>query len=240
MKKSEVGQLLTAIATTDNRTIGMLDIDTWNAILPADMPLDAALAAVVNHRRTSTEWLMPKHIIDAVAAVRRERLTRAGTPPIPGNLSWHQEKEWRQLWCAKVKDGATSEQAAAETSIAMRIHELPAVENAVAQQAIESFSRARSIPKAERPKPPKYRWGPWVLGHHDAGDNPVYGHVDATTLFCTEGYGIPLHDFATAERLEFWLGQIAGKGWGTKDVVHSLERAFWDLHPEAAPEAAAS
>jgi hypothetical protein len=240
MEKHEVARLLAAVAATDNRTVGKLDVETWAQILPADMALADAMGAVVAHRRTSTEWLMPKHIIDSVAAIRRERLTRAGTPPIPGNLSWHQEKEWRQLWSAKVKDGATSEQAAAQTSIAMRIHELPAVEDAVAVEAIATFARARSIPKAERPKPPRYRWGPWVLGHHNDSDDPVYGHVAATTLFCTEGYGIPLEDFATPERLAFWVQQIGGKGWGTKDVVHSLERAFWDLHPEAAPEAAAS
>lgn len=156
MKKSEVGQLLAAIAATDNRTVGMLDIDTWAAILPDDMPLNAALESVMHHRRTSTDWLMPKHIIDAVGAVRRERLTRAGTPPMPGDLSWQQEKEWRQLWCAKVKDGLSSEQAAAETSIAMRIHELPAVENATRVRAIEAFA-GRKRPDKPDPKPKRKR-----------------------------------------------------------------------------------
>lgn len=104
MKRSEVSTLLAVIAATDNRTVGRLDVDTWAAILPVDMPLADAQAAVIEHRRTSTEWLQPKHIIDSVGQVRRERLRRAGLPPIPGGLTYAQEGEWRRAWCAAVKD----------------------------------------------------------------------------------------------------------------------------------------
>lgn len=145
MKRSETAILLAKISAFDQRTIGEADVEAWTEALGSDIPLADALAVVTNHFRTSHERLMPIHIITAVGAVRRERLTRAGDPPMPGDLSWQQEREWRQLWCAKVKDGSTRDRAAAETNIAMRIHELPAVEDATRKRAIEAFANARSV-----------------------------------------------------------------------------------------------
>lgn len=146
MKKSEVGQLLTAIAATDNRTTGMLDVNTWAAILPEDLQLTDALAAVIAHRRTSTEWLMPKHIIDAASAVRRQRLTDAGDPPMPGGLAYDQEKAWRRLWCGHVKDGLDRKAAAVAASLDMNLPaeiEQPPVERLA---EITAWGQRKSIP----------------------------------------------------------------------------------------------
>ena len=145
MKRSEVSILLTKIAAFDQRTIGNADVEAWSEALGDAVGLADSLDAVTKHFRSSADRLMPIHILNAAGGIRRDRLQRAGIPPIPGDLSWKQEKEWRQLWCAKVKDGLSSEQATSETNIAMRIHELPAVEIAVAKRTIEAF--------ANRPRP---------------------------------------------------------------------------------------
>jgi hypothetical protein len=149
MKRSEVGELLTAIASTDNRTIGMLDVDTWHAILPAGMPLREAMAAVVNHRRTSTEWLQPKHIIDAVADVRRDRLRRAGIPPIPSDLDQSTERLWSRTWCAAVKDGADDPQQIANEAVGIenRPLELVPMPDDV-RLAIAGFVKTHAVPES--------------------------------------------------------------------------------------------
>jgi hypothetical protein len=126
MKRSDVGRLLMAIAATDNRTVGMLDIDTWHAILPAHLSLEDAHAALIHHRQTSTEWLQPKHIIDAARQINRDRWQRIGIPPIPGDLTLQQEKAWRIAWCAAAKAGDPNPIAIADTAIGITTHELPA------------------------------------------------------------------------------------------------------------------
>lgn len=148
MKRSEVAYLLAAIAATDNRTVGKLDVETWDAILPCEISIQAALAAVVAHRRASAEWLTPKHIIDAVGAVRRERLTRAGVPPIPGDLTRPQELEWSAQWCTYVKDGETRQEAEDHTNRTMNIirpAELVMGRDRV--HSIELLANSKAIPK---------------------------------------------------------------------------------------------
>ena len=121
MKRSEVATFLGMVAATDRRTVGELDVHTWLAILPDDVTLDEAQTALIHHRKTSTDWLEPKHIIDTVKLIRtdhldaerRDRLRRAGDPPVPDGLTWAQEKEFRKLWCEHVKDGASKEDAPA-------------------------------------------------------------------------------------------------------------------------------
>lgn len=128
MKKSEVAIFLGMVAGTDGRTVGDLDVQTWHAILPEEITLTDAEAALFNHRRTCSDFFTPKHVIDSIAAVRRERLTRAGTPPMPGDLTWQQEKNWRVLWCANVKDGMNPPEAALAASDAMNLPRDPAIE----------------------------------------------------------------------------------------------------------------
>lgn len=147
MRKSEVATLLGMLAATDNRTVGDLDVETWTAILPPDMPLADAQAAVIQHRQQSVDWLQPKHIIDLVGGIRRERLQRAGTPPIPGDLTWAQEQDWRVLWCSHVKAGLERSAAARAASDAMGlIEDEPAQAVAAARlQAIEYLAQSKGV-----------------------------------------------------------------------------------------------
>lgn len=233
MNTQEIGQFLGLVAFHDNRKVGPGDIMAWEDVLPAEISLEDARTALRAHRRAGSEWLMPSHIITSVMAIRRERLTRAGTPPMPGDLSWQQEKEWRQLWCAKVKDGVTPEQAAAETSIAMRIHELPAVENATRVRAIEAFAGRKRDPKPEPPpKPKRFRWGPWVLARFDDDGNAIYCTEGHKLMHHLDPWGIELADFATPEAYDRWAEHVAGKGWGTPEVINWLNLAFTELNPD--------
>jgi hypothetical protein len=145
MKRSESQILLAKIAAYDRRTIGDADNAAWTEVMTnSDVPLSDALVAVAAHFGASHDYLMPIHIIERVKAIRRERLTRAGTPPTPGGLEYADEKAWRQLWCAAVKDGDVDPEGTANR--AMKITPAPLEENRARVRAIEALARSKSIP----------------------------------------------------------------------------------------------
>lgn len=61
MNRDEIGRLLRAAAARDNRKLTKERTDAWFADLH-DLPFGLALAALILHYRTSTEYLMPAHI----------------------------------------------------------------------------------------------------------------------------------------------------------------------------------
>lgn len=160
MKRSEIATFLGMVAATDRRTVGDLDVQTWQVILPDDITLNEAQAALIHHRKTCTDWLEPKHIVDLVDLIRRdhldperrERLRRAGVPPVPDGLTWAQEKEFRKGWCALIKDGASKDEAAALTRQQMGLPvEITAPErkaelNAFIDAGSRSFAMNRAHP----------------------------------------------------------------------------------------------
>jgi hypothetical protein len=84
--RNEVIDLLTLIASFDRRTAGKTDVAAWQATV-GDLAWPDAQAAVVEHYRESTEWLMPAHIRQRVAAMRQARLDAAGPTEIPEHLA---------------------------------------------------------------------------------------------------------------------------------------------------------
>lgn len=69
MNRLEVARLLAKIQLGDRRQVTDLVIDDWfETIGHLDYP--DAYQAVVNHRRTSTEYLMPAHITRAIHSAR--------------------------------------------------------------------------------------------------------------------------------------------------------------------------
>lgn len=64
MNKSEVAKLLTLVSTFDSRTVGIDTVEAWHTIL-ADVDLQDAVTAVRNHFATSTDYMMPAHIVTA-------------------------------------------------------------------------------------------------------------------------------------------------------------------------------
>lgn len=77
MNHSECAALLTLAARIDKRTVGEQDVEAWVEILD-DVDFSDARLVLRGHYRSSTEWLMPAHVVQGVRALRRERLDAAG------------------------------------------------------------------------------------------------------------------------------------------------------------------
>jgi hypothetical protein len=58
---ADAGRLLAKVQAYDRRTVGKSDIDAWYEALD-DVDLPPALAAVTQHYRQTTEFIMPAHI----------------------------------------------------------------------------------------------------------------------------------------------------------------------------------
>lgn len=76
MNLQDANKLLTAIAVGDNRKVDDVAIAYWAGLL-YDIRLADALQAVAVHRRESTEWLQPAHIVRLVRAERTRRIDAA-------------------------------------------------------------------------------------------------------------------------------------------------------------------
>lgn len=240
MKETEVVALLTKMAAYDQRTIGKADVAAWHEVLPEEVGIVDALASVPAHYARSRDRMMPADVIDAVTAIRRERLQRAGTPPMPPDLTWRQEKTWRRLWCDNVKDGMSIEQAAFAASDEMDLpKELPAAPDAVADERkalIQRLADSKAAPKAslEDRKPidrkPRERWGCWWRGFvepDDISDRIVFS-AQGDTLYHNGGpYGIPLSELVRDPK--FWIQHVASKGWGDAATLASLAVAWADI-----------
>jgi hypothetical protein len=80
MNRDEIVDLLTAVAVGDHRTVGQTDVDLWHAVLN-DIPKDAAIVALVEHRREQPGvWLEAGHIYQRVRAQARDRMAREPLP----------------------------------------------------------------------------------------------------------------------------------------------------------------
>lgn len=73
MNRAQTADLLNLIASTDGRKLTQQMPAAWFDILGAYTYEDCR-AAVINHFQTSTEWLMPAHIIRHVKHLRKDRL----------------------------------------------------------------------------------------------------------------------------------------------------------------------
>lgn len=78
MKKSEVLRLLTIASAFDNRRPTDEQVDAWFAVI-GDLDYGDAAAAVREHFRESTAWMLPGHV---VAGVRAIEAARAWDPPV--------------------------------------------------------------------------------------------------------------------------------------------------------------
>ncbi|PRI11906.1 hypothetical protein [Leucobacter massiliensis] len=78
MKKSEVAKLLAIVSAFDHRRVAAEHVEAWAAVI-GHLPFGDAEEAVRRHLQTSHEWLMPVHVVEGVAALRRER---AWEPPV--------------------------------------------------------------------------------------------------------------------------------------------------------------
>lgn len=90
MNIEQLTVLIARIQVLDNRQVDELTIQAWSPLM-ADVDYGDAVAAVNEHFRTSTAYLQPAHIIQAVARARRAILPETMSPEAPadcGNHRW--------------------------------------------------------------------------------------------------------------------------------------------------------
>lgn len=76
MNPDEIGTLLAAAATFDNRRTSEINIVAWYKAI-GDLPLDDAIEAVARHYGHSTDWCQPAHVRAGVEAIQAERKAAA-------------------------------------------------------------------------------------------------------------------------------------------------------------------
>lgn len=80
MNRAETGRLLTKAAMIDNREVTPALVAAWHELLE-DVDYADAVQALKHHRATSTEYLVPAHILAGVRRIRADRLERSITTP---------------------------------------------------------------------------------------------------------------------------------------------------------------
>jgi len=149
-------QLLARISAYDRRTTGEFDDIVWAEQMALhQITLNEAVAAVTEHYGSSSDFLMPIHVVRIVKGARRKRLTDAGDPPVPAlgsdddpRLQQQLEKAWRARWCWFISSGMTREQAADAANREMGVRE-PTVLSGVpadARRAIAALAAKLSVP----------------------------------------------------------------------------------------------
>lgn len=67
MTKLEVARLLTIASMVDNRTVAPETVEAWWEVI-GHLDFEPARLALVQHRRDSTEYLLPAHIVKGARA----------------------------------------------------------------------------------------------------------------------------------------------------------------------------
>lgn len=93
MDVREAFELLTLASARDGRTVSAEVAAVWADDL-SDVAAVDAMAATREHFRTSTDWLMPAHVLRIVRARRRELL-----PPTDGTIPAHVHRWLRDGTC---------------------------------------------------------------------------------------------------------------------------------------------
>jgi hypothetical protein len=117
MLKSEVAQLLAKAALIDNRKIDAATVETWHELI-GHVDYDTAMAALTIHRRTSSEYLLPSHIIanlrkarekQTIAEAKARAITATPNHP-PTNPNTYRARN-PELWDHLLEQGKQARQA---------------------------------------------------------------------------------------------------------------------------------
>lgn len=108
MTPAEAAALLTVAAAYDNRKPDRDQAQAW-AMALEDYRFEDAREAVVRHYRATTDWLMPKHVIDGVKRIRFDRVSAFGPLPDPPRELDPDDTEAHHIWhretLRKIADG---------------------------------------------------------------------------------------------------------------------------------------
>jgi hypothetical protein len=93
----EAAAVLAKIQAYDGRTVATANVAAWAESLE-EVDAAAALSAVTEHFRESTDWLMPMHIIKRINDKHfqyRQRVKEMGPPDFPTGLTHAEEADYR-------------------------------------------------------------------------------------------------------------------------------------------------
>jgi len=104
MTRSEMAKVLAKIQLGDNRQVDALVLEEWFDTLGHLLFVDA-IAAVTEHRRTTSDWLTPAHIVAGVRRVKEARNPSNDTTPaeLTGGRTAPKPTNWEAM-CAAYKD----------------------------------------------------------------------------------------------------------------------------------------
>jgi hypothetical protein len=106
MTPAEAAALLAVAAAFDNRKPDPDAAQAWALALDGLRFLDCR-DVIVAHYRRSNEWIMPAHVISEVRRLRAKRISEAGDPTPPPDLTPEQTIAWLADWRRTVGDGET-------------------------------------------------------------------------------------------------------------------------------------
>lgn len=108
MNQTEMARLLAKISLGDNRQVDALVVQDWLETI-GHLHYEDAYAAVVTHRRESTDYLMPAHITAGVRRIARDRereetRRRALTPSPPATNTFPGREAWDAMVAAEIEN----------------------------------------------------------------------------------------------------------------------------------------
>lgn len=115
--------LLAYAAATDNREVTEEAARAWADVLDDTVTLADGKAAIIAHRRSSTDYLMPIHVNAGVRAIRKARTDTIADVNPPAELADkpHVENNWRREYARAIGDGEPPEAAFERASTALGI-----------------------------------------------------------------------------------------------------------------------
>lgn len=105
--------LLAYAAATDNREVTEEAARAWADVLDDHVTLADGKAAIIAHRRGSTDYLMPIHVNTEVRRIRKARTDAMGPVNPPAELADRPatENTWRREYARAIGSGASPEVA---------------------------------------------------------------------------------------------------------------------------------
>lgn len=105
--------LLAYAAATDNREVTEEAARAWADVLDDTVTPTDGKAAIIAHRRSSTDYLMPLHVNAGVRAIRKQRTDAMGPVNPPAELADrpHVENTWKREYARAIGDGETPDAA---------------------------------------------------------------------------------------------------------------------------------
>lgn len=110
MSPAEAQVLLSMASAFDNRKPDSDAAKAWSVALD-DLRFEDCRLALIDHYRTSTEWLMPAMVRTAVRRMRAKRIADAPQPTPPPGLTPLETNAWLKDARRRIGDGEVVETA---------------------------------------------------------------------------------------------------------------------------------